>query len=407
MGQQIERGHDHLIDTLCASGTVSADWEAAFRAVPRHLFVPDTVWIGQRPPLRPVLRHQDPDEWLELVHSDLALVTQVDDGTTAPGQPGNYPTSSISQPSLVATMLARVELTQGHRVLEIGTGTGYNAALLAHRLGAGAVTSIEIDPTVAGVARSALQQAGLGDVTVITGDGELGHPPHAPYDRILSTATCHSVPLSWIEQTRPGGRIVTPWATSYHNGVLLHLDVADDGAIGRFAGNLSFMWLREQRIPFGWLPAQPEVPYQHTSTTAHPYRLNDLSASFVIGVLTPHCHYQLITRNGDPYDAVMWLFDPTTGSRAAATITPRATEFPIRQYGPRYLWDEVSAAYDWWVSAGQPRYDRFGLTVTAAGQQVWLDSPRHPVPVSGRAESPIRLPSSGSREYAGARTEAG
>jgi protein-L-isoaspartate(D-aspartate) O-methyltransferase len=328
-----------------------------------------------------VVRHESPHEWLELVHSDVALITQVDDGATAAGQPGRYPTSSISQPSLVAMMLARTELTQAHRVLEIGTGTGYNAALLAHRLGAAAVTSVEIDPTVADSARSALEKAGLGEVTVITGDGALGHAPGAPYDRVLATVACHTVPPAWIEQTRPGGRIVTPWGSSYHNGALLHLDVTDDGAaIGRFAGNVSFMWLREQRIPFGWLAAQPEVTYQHTTTSAHPYRLNDYNASFVVGVLVPGCHYQLISRNGDPGDAVMWLFDPATGSRAAATITPGATEFPIRQHGPRYLWDEATAAYDWWASAGHPDYSRFGLTVTAEGQHVWLDSPRHPLP---------------------------
>lgn len=381
MDQQIERAHDHLIDTLCASGAVGTDWEPAFRAVLRHLFVPDAIWTGERPPLRPVLRQHEPLDWLELVYSDIALITQLDDGATAPGQPGRYPTSSISQPSLVAMMLARAELTKGHRVLEIGTGTGYNAALLAHRLGGAAVTSIEIDPTVADSARSALDRAGLGEVTVITADGALGHPPCAPYDRILATAACHTVSPVWIEQTRPGGRIVTPWGTSYHNGVLLHLDVTGDGAaVGRFAGNISFMWLREQRVPFGWLSTQPEVTYHHSSTSAHPYRLNDISASFAVGVLTPGCHYQLVTRNGDPNDAVMWLFDPATGSRAGVTIAPGATEFPVRQHGPRFLRDEATAAFDWWVSAGRPHYQRFGLTVTASGQQIWLDSPQDPVP---------------------------
>ncbi|MGH3913803.1 MAG: hypothetical protein ACRDTC_10400, partial [Pseudonocardiaceae bacterium] len=191
---------------------------------------------------------------------------------------------------------------------------------------------------------------------------------------------------AWVEQTRPGGRIVTPWGTSYHNGVLLHLDVTEDGsATGRFDGNVAFMWLREQRVPFGWLTAQPEVSYEkQTTTNTHPYRLNDFSASFVVGLLTPGCHYQQITQDGDPYDAVMWLFDPATGSRAAITITPRATEFPIRQHGPRYLWDEAKAAYDWWDSIGSPDYRRFGLTITPDGSQhFWLDSPQHPLPTSG------------------------
>ncbi|MGH3929785.1 MAG: methyltransferase domain-containing protein [Pseudonocardiaceae bacterium] len=166
-----------LADALCASGAVGRDWQDAFRGVPRQLFVPDAVWIGKRPPVRPVIRQDDPADWLELVHSDVPLVTQVDDGATAPGQPGTYPTSSISQPSLVAMMLARTQLAEGHRVLEIGTGTGYNAALLAHRLGPENVTTIEIDPVVADFARAALDRAGFGAVTVITGDGALGYPP--------------------------------------------------------------------------------------------------------------------------------------------------------------------------------------------------------------------------------------
>lgn len=387
MGQLVSADHAGLVDALCASGTVDRDWADAFRAVPRHLFVPDAVWTGLRPPLRPVVRQDDPNEWSELVHSDVALVTQVDDGAVSPGQPGRYPTSSISQPSLVAMMLARTQLAPGHRVLEIGTGTGYNAALLAYRLGGAAVTSVEIDPALAAAARAALGKTGFGAVTVITGDGALGHPPGAPYDRVLSTATCHLVPRAWIEQTRPGGRIVTPWASSYHNGAVLCLDVTGDGAAsGRFGGTVSFMWLRDQRIPFGWLAAQPAVTYQQTATHAHPYRLNDVSASFVIGLLVPGCHYQLSTRNGDPYDAVMWLLDPATGSRASVTIAPQATEFPIGQHGPRHLWDEAQAAYDWWVSVGCPDYRRFGLTVTPdGGQHAWLDSPQHPLPAPRRA----------------------
>ncbi len=381
MSELVSTDHTSLVDALYTTGAVDENWADAFRAVARDLFVPDLVWTGERSPLRPMTRREDPARWWALVHSDVALVTQVDDGDTAAGRPGRYPTSSISQPSLVATMLARARLEPGHRVLEIGTGTGYNAALLAHRLGATSVTSVEIDPALASAARVALKKAGFGAVTVITGDGALGHPPGAPYDRVLSTATCHRVPQAWVEQTRPGGRIVTPWASSYHNGALLHLDVGDDGAAsGHFGGNVSFMWLREQRIPFGWLAAQPEATYQYTTTSAHPYQLNEFSASFVIGLLVPGCHYQLCTRDDDPYDAVMWLFDPATGSRASVTITPGATEFPIGQHGPRRLWDEATAAYDWWVSAGRPDYHRFGLTVTPDGDQhAWLDSPQKPL----------------------------
>ena len=90
------------------------------------------------------------------------------------------PTSSASGPVIVAVMLAALDAHEGHRVLEIGTGTGYNAALLTHRLGAEQVTSLEVDPDIATHAREALSDTGFGGVTVITGDGTHGYPPGCP-----------------------------------------------------------------------------------------------------------------------------------------------------------------------------------------------------------------------------------
>jgi protein-L-isoaspartate(D-aspartate) O-methyltransferase len=111
-------------------------------------------------------------------------------------------------------MLAALDAEPGMRGLEIGTGTGYNAALLAHRLGAQTITSVEIDPALAEHARRALTAIGY-LVTVITGDGALGYSPGAPYDRIISTAAVREVPYPWVAQTRPGGTILTPWGTPY------------------------------------------------------------------------------------------------------------------------------------------------------------------------------------------------
>lgn len=99
----------------------------------------------------------------------------------------------------------------GMSVLEIGTDTGWNAALLAHQLGGANLTSVEIDPGIAAQARTALADAGYG---AVTGDGTLGHLSRAPYDRVISTACVYRVPYPWIAQTRPGGLIVTPWARS-------------------------------------------------------------------------------------------------------------------------------------------------------------------------------------------------
>ncbi|MGH3802285.1 MAG: hypothetical protein ACRDTD_19550, partial [Pseudonocardiaceae bacterium] len=134
---------ERMVQRLAAN-TYLAQWEAslalwwsALATVPRHRYIPDTVWIdnhGNGPTLLPVHRDDDPDRWLELAYDDDAVITQIDDGRPAgPGLGGAMPTSSASSPIMVAVMLAALDAAAGHRVLEIGTGTGYNAALLAYR----------------------------------------------------------------------------------------------------------------------------------------------------------------------------------------------------------------------------------------------------------------------------------
>jgi protein-L-isoaspartate(D-aspartate) O-methyltransferase len=107
-------------------------------------------------------------------------------------------------------MLAALDAEPGIRILEIGTGTGYNPALLAHHISTQTITSVEIDPDLAEHAPRALTAIGY-PVTMITGDGALGYSPSAPYDRIISTAVVQQVPSPRIAQTRPDGKILTPW----------------------------------------------------------------------------------------------------------------------------------------------------------------------------------------------------
>jgi protein-L-isoaspartate O-methyltransferase len=178
---EVEAGHlrEQLIAELVADGTVDPEWVVTLREVPRHLFVPDTIWQvdpnrgGRLVALR---RTEDPHRWLQLAYADAPVDTQVDDGHLAADGTGWEVTSSASQPSVVTDMLSALELEPGMRVMEIGTGTGWNAALLAHRVGAANVTTIEIDAHVAAGARAALDGAGYRQVTVITGDGALGWP---------------------------------------------------------------------------------------------------------------------------------------------------------------------------------------------------------------------------------------
>jgi protein-L-isoaspartate O-methyltransferase len=198
-----------------------------FRGLPpvdRRYFMPETVWTGQGG--EPISREVDPAAWDEAVSADDFVVTRIMDGTT--------PVVSSTGRPMMAQMIEALRLEAGMRVLEIGTGIGYNAACLA-ALGADVVT-IEIDRVAADHARPALRAAGYPEVVVIVGDGKEGVPASAPFDRVIVTAAVHTVPYAWVEQTRPGGLIVVPWAPTIHpDGALAVLSIRDDGtADGRF-----------------------------------------------------------------------------------------------------------------------------------------------------------------------------
>ena len=379
-----------LVDELSASGALAPPWRASFLAVPRHLFIPDTIWreMGSGD-LVPVSRFDDPHRWRDLVEGTDSVITQVDDGhPSRPGSVGWMPTSSASMPKMVAVMLTHLDARPGHRVLEIGTGTGWNAALLAHRLGAEQVTSLEIDPDLATHARTALSNAGFGAVTVITADGTLGYPRTAPYDRVIATAACQRVPYAWVKQTRPGGRILTPWGNPYFDGGLLTLTTDTHGsASGGIVGKSSFMYLRHQRIPRARLrdilgPVHQRATLPITWTDLHPHRVaGRFETRLAIGLRVPECKFIY-----SPYDindedqgqrrGVLWFVDPWSRSWASLThLTPDASDdqFAVQQHGPRRLWDEVHAAYHWWTDAGSPGVDRWRFTITPNDQRIELN----------------------------------
>ncbi|MFB9906027.1 methyltransferase domain-containing protein [Allokutzneria oryzae] len=354
------RRREDLVRALTESGDLTDVWREAFLAVPRHAFLPDTVW--RMDPLEPLNRNENPTAWLDAAYADDCVVTQVDDG--APDGPG-LPTSSASMPAVVANMLDLLGAEPGMKVCEIGAGTGYNAALLAHRLGARNITTVEIDPVLARRARTALTGAGFGAVTVVEGDGLLGCPGRAPFDRIIATANAQRVPYSWVEQTQPGGRIVTPWGTAYFTGALVSLTVGSDGvARGGISGRASFMDLRAQRVRE--VDFDEDIYSEDRATvTRTRLRAQDVlrgyDVNIAMAVLVPDCH-----RFPVPGEDGLWLIDP--GTRSWASL--RGGE--VRQLGARRLWDEVEAAHRWWVDAGKPRAPRWRFTVGPDGQRITL-----------------------------------
>jgi protein-L-isoaspartate(D-aspartate) O-methyltransferase len=184
---------------------------------------------------------------LDLVYSDEALVTRMRDG---------LPSSSSSQPSLMARMLAALGLRPGLRVLEIGAGTGYNAALIATITGA-PVVSVDVQPDVVDDARAALDAAGVDGVTVRVGDGYLGAGEGAPYDRIIATVGVGGVPPAWLDQLAPGGRILAPIE---HGGLqpCVAVSIDDSGVLrGRGATASGFMLAAGRMHPHARPTAEP------------------------------------------------------------------------------------------------------------------------------------------------------
>ncbi|HEY4456717.1 MAG TPA: methyltransferase domain-containing protein [Pseudonocardiaceae bacterium] len=357
-----------------------ADWRGELAAVARERFVPDTIWLDTGTGYAPLHRLDDPVAWCRHVAANEPIVTQVDDGGTAPGALGVVPSSSTSQPSVVALMLAAADLRHARRILEIGTGTGWNTALLCERLGESAVVSVEIDPAVAGTAATALAGNGYRP-TLVVADGALGHAEAAPYDRVLATvAVIGAVPYPWIAQTKPGGLVITPWGTEFCNGALLRLHVDRDGVgTGRFHQTLAFIRLRGQRRA-GVVPEVDGV--ESTSLLSRQQIHQSVSiraAAFAIGLRVPHCGLRIVNHpvDGD-VEHVVHLNDPGSGSWARVDVGAQRP-FLVRQAGARRLWDEIEAGYRWWRRMGRPHANRFGLTVTPTGQTIWLDSPANPV----------------------------
>lgn len=341
---------------VAGGGLGDAAWRAAFAEVPRHLFVPGYQRGGDW------FAADDPDprrrlRWLAGAYADQPIATRMVDGELV---------SSSSQPSLMALMCEALEVRDGQRVLEIGAGTGYNAALFAHRLGPDAVTTVDLDPELTAAARAHLDAYGTPaarSVTVVTGDGVLGHADRAPYDRVVATCELPAIPAEWLAQCRPGARILAPFASG-----LVALTVrGPDRAEGRFLpGSAYFVALRGQAAQTVTAPRPGEA--ESVRPTGVPARVagNDLFRF-------------LLTLIAGPLD-IGW--SPGTGTaRLTAADGATATTGPDHRThltGPRDLWALAEAAHALFRAGGHPARSRFGLSVAGDRQWTWLDDPDGP-----------------------------
>lgn len=200
---------DRFVTAFKKSGAIQSEAvERAFRRVERHRLVEDFyVWKVRFESGDYRTVSHDPNNPTE---ENLRTIYSIDPLITRLGK-DRRPTSSTSMPGLVAQMLELLQLGEGHKILEIGAGTGYNAALMSEIVGSqDLVVTVDIQPEVVEQCRRLLASSGFGDIRVINADGFFGAPDHAPFDRLVATVACPDLSPHWVDQLANDGSMVIP-----------------------------------------------------------------------------------------------------------------------------------------------------------------------------------------------------
>ncbi len=361
-----------LAEELAAEGVLCTPaWRDAVENVPRHMFVPR--FYVQQPGGHWSETTGDTDGWLAAVYRNEPLVTEL-----AVAASGNRVTvSSSTKPGLMIRMLELLDIHDEHRVLEIGTGTGYNAGLLSHRLGADQVFSVDIGAGLVDAARDRLAELGLAP-TLSVAHGAGGMPEHAPFDRIIATCSLPAVPWAWAEQVREGGLVLVDVKRSVHAGNLVLLTRHADRLEGRFLPRWAgFMAIRDaDRAPDRATTVGDVQSGTRSTTELEPLPWSSLVPWFLAQARLPGeltFGYRGTTERGPEWA----VFSACDGSWCAVRMqADGAGRRETRQGGPAHLWDEFEATHRTWDGLGRPSWNRFGLTVTPDGHhQIWLDDP--------------------------------
>ncbi|WP_159042136.1 methyltransferase domain-containing protein [Streptomyces sp. TP-A0875] len=354
-----------LADKVTAN---AAEWHEAVSVTPRHLLVP-RWW--ERIPNSPaeewdlVAHAEDAPARLAAAYSDATLVTRVGPRHADHAKPDEKatgsPTSSSTLPGLVVSMMHRLDAEPGHKVLDVGTGSGYALALFARRLGDEHVTSVDIDPYLVEAARARL--AAFGRTPRIEATDATGALPDSAYDRIMATVSVRPVPETWLRALRPDGRIVT---TIAHTALLITADMGDDGVA---RGSV-------QPDPATFMETRQEADY--------PPRLNDVftlardgdgeHVRAAVGSVPDLWRewplrwlYELDTPGVETRAArmpdgrrVLWLL-AADGSWARAEEREDGAAGVVRQDGPRRLWDCFERVRRMWEERN--RFSLHSMTV--------------------------------------------
>lgn len=356
-----------LVELLRERGHES-QWLDGFETVPREGFV-DRFTVPQDGDL---VSYDlgDPmqnEPALAAVYGDHSLLTQWNRNGTS--------TSASSRPSLMAAMLEALQARPGHTVLELGTGTGYHAALLCHVLGDDAVTTIDVDPGLVAAARDALAAVGHRPA-VRCGDGALGVADRAPYDRIIATCGLQRVPVALVKQLAPLGVLVAPISLGL---AVLHAQ-PEGGVLGRFIAPAAFQ--AHRTTPSDTELSAHQLLAVTTGAGERRYRadplprtlLHEPALRFLLELVHPAMRWLPVSDTQQDGATVLHSFDPSRNSWTRAELGEREAE--VVACGATDLYGLVHELVQWWLEHGRPDVERFGLSVRADGtHELWLDDP--------------------------------
>jgi protein-L-isoaspartate(D-aspartate) O-methyltransferase len=356
----LQQYQQHLAEHLRAKYHLSENVFEAFVQVPRHPFI--SHYYTHQPGERNWTRHErgeDTSVWYEHIYQDKALVTQVDEhGRTL---------SSSSQPGVMAEMLVALDLQPGMRVLEIGTGTGYNAALLAHLAGdPHLVTTMDIDGDAIERAKQVIPQVVGEGMTIVEGNGVDGYSPNMPYDRIMVTAGTATLPAAWLEQLALDGILISILQPRYARlGGILKAQKHEQGLKGCVIGPASFMELR----PADYTKRRIQIDFRAPCIKEFPQSL------FQPNLLRENYHFAFFLYKEIPDLYVFqkgedaYYYYSEASPQGYLIFRQDAAELRGEPSCAYQLWGQIVRAYSVWLHCGCPEITQYQVEMEADGKQ--------------------------------------
>ncbi|MFN8494440.1 MAG: methyltransferase domain-containing protein [Caldilineaceae bacterium] len=382
--------NDRLIATLKEKGAIrSAAAEAAFRRVLRHRLLEcyfqwqETGWVQ---------RASDPEqprpEELDFIYADQPVITRTsvyeedtdlklaaqlfgvnsEEKDQQDEQPVfQAPSSSTSQPGLVAAMLEHLALEPGLNVLEIGAGTGYHAALMAEMVGeSGHIVAVDIQADVIEQTGRLLAKSGYGRIKLLAGDGFAGAMTDAPYDRIVATVGCPDLSPAWTAQLKSSGFMLIPLAFGgWHPLTKVWLE---EGRLkGRMVGDAGFMVIQ------GELALKGPWPFAHA--VQFPFQGFEELAAFepMETKLLRHFYDFIVVRDRRAF----WTYNPAyygLFDKARGVVVVQEDTGTVLLKGEPGLYADLQKLYVEWQALGKPQRADYEL------EFIPLDAPLPPLP---------------------------